>query len=1701
MTTSAVPSREGAKQPVAETKQSLREAAAEHLYADAIATQLPPWFTAAPSLVRAALRQTLQDWHETQTQVEAIFERLVPVEKFAEPLIKTALAARGFSDIDPQAYGLKHVRLLSNAVIFAANQQLRLVDTLVRQLLPDILIPESLELNLVSSISRHNLLHAALQNFDIDEVEASGFDPGSIIFSYKNNTVVKHPTLTPQLFASVCRDLNLGEQYQWHLNHVFAPVEDAFASSDVRSNAYKNKASLIANVRHEFTAQLHMALMKRQVSNSTYGYLWRVLTTSATDWSRTPLRHSTFEVMGFEVPGFIVLWPDKRTPGDDTPCTVYMQHAPHQVFYEFERFFEFKVKLYQWLKQPGFANYMADCVPLRYRAEFIRRTGTKEVPWDSLLLRSPPIINEPAIFNASRHILQAGDPFAVAWSLQLSKIKDDARMLAVPTGDQDSKSRLARQVAYLNAGLSVLPLVLGFVPVVGEVMFAFGLMQLGADIYHGVSAWRRNDRVSALHYLFDVAQNIALIAAPAAVKAFKPSPAVDALIPVTLQSGQKRLWRPDLRPYQRNPKFLEGVEPDTQGIYTRYNTDFIKLDDVYAVSADRETGKGFIQHPTDPDAYTPTLRHNTRGRWTHELENPLQWTRSQLFTRLGPQAESLSPATAERIMQITGTNESVLRRVHMDNLAVPPLLADCIKRVRLCEKVQAFISEMSEGTYTNPDAAPLQLDVMTQLPGWPHDRILKVVDIEGMTVKEYGHDLDSSAPRLQIAQAQIDKGDVLKVTLDGLSQAQINDLLADEVVGEVAQLKALGHKIAEAAKMAEAQWVARLYNLAETVTPELASIKAQFPTLPVSVLEELVAHLTPPELLNMSQHKRLPLHILEEAREFTQALRVNRALEGLYYGPLSQADSNLLAWHTLPFMQGWPSEVPFVLRSRETDKVLSAMGPAHTGLITTFYQSGSQYEHRVLSTGQSLKSAQLSHLVFQALSTAELDAMNIAPIERYTSFKSEITRIAAQRRSASAELLGMHSIKPWFTSPRRLADGRLGYTLGGRAGRLLPPERAPLLNEMVSELYPLLTEDEMGQFLLRLRVGPVSATRALLQLKQELATLTATLDSWTDSQVWTQLSNGERVAVSKHIKRAMSQSLIRAWRRQTPRVTVEHHLGYELNLDRWPVDSLPPLTADFSHVIALHVSHLTGGGGKEFLGGFKNLRLLSLTNNHLTELPSVIGRMHELRELNVQGNQMLINDSAAATLSALTQLKSLNLTGNTISGTLSVHRMINLQHLMLRHTGIQTWPEGIQTLTRLHTLDLRNNAISHIPERVLTPAWTAINRVTSLHDNPLSADSLRRLERYRQEYGVSLGITSRRQHVVPARGIFQWAAHPNTQQASQWSALRDMSGSADFFRVIEDLTTSSQYAHTRADLTRRVWRLLSAAHDSERLRTRLFALAAHPRTCADGIAMIFADMELSVQVLQAETSINTEQKLLNLGRGLFRIEVLDAHVLGVIEQRIEALNNERMVYVRQLQELSDQQSPALATQALADMDPVAQQGIAYRLGTEEGYRLAAALSPVRLQEQIARLDPLEIQMYYHVKLAGALELPARPTSMRFANVANVTTAELSAAKQHVFDQEKTAALINSIEKQQFWGDFLQKKYPDAFSGEQQAHQERMDDIYTNREALSNEEYLLQSQAVADSRMHAMAQAISRLTQQELEQHPFSVLTELASTED
>jgi hypothetical protein len=198
---------------------------------------------------------------------------------------------------------------------------------------------------------------------------------------------------------------------------------------------------------------------------------------------------------------------------------------------------------------------------------------------------------------------------------------------------------------------------------------------------------------------------------------------------------------------------------------------------------------------------------------------------------------------------------------------------------------------------------------------------------------------------------------------------------------------------------------------------------------------------------------RLPLHILEEARSYTQVLRLNRALEGLYFEALSNVDSNTLAWQTLTHLPDWPPSQRLLLRDRATGQVLSSVGNPLSRYSQEIFKSAGEYHFLGLATDDIYSSPYLCRCVAKALPSSARMSLGLPDTDPGVFLSWKIASHAAGHREQSANALGMQQVKPWFKSPMRLADGRAGYRLSGRSGHAAQASRPLVIKDLVMDLF------------------------------------------------------------------------------------------------------------------------------------------------------------------------------------------------------------------------------------------------------------------------------------------------------------------------------------------------------------------------------------------------------------------------------------------------------------------------------------------------------------------------------------------------------------------------------------------------------------------------------------------------------------------------
>ena len=393
---------------------------ADHANLEFLKTRLPDWYLNAPKPLRVALHQSQLKSQLSRQIVEPIRSQLIPIETFATPLLTQALFDRFKLRLD-----------------VTANQ-------LVTMHHDDILL-----LRLRTPL-KQTLLQAALQNFEADET----FNPGSALlpadglhtqliwgpefrswiprFRFRYSGVID---IKPEQFAELARTLDLGGQYQAHLDSVFKPDEES--ARDV-AKAFMNSE------RDAIEVLAHIARMKDDISIDVYALLLEmVLPDGNPRWHGTPVRYRQLHMLdtkafpGSSLSGALLIEPDRD--GEVLPCVVYMPGDPITPINEYESFTAFTDELRDRLASRRYQQYFQRFVSLEHSHVFFaklnERMDIKPAPATERVWPIYVYDKTAELYLEKRSIDKP--VFEFLYEQMLTKTYQDSRLIAVPTRDED----------------------------------------------------------------------------------------------------------------------------------------------------------------------------------------------------------------------------------------------------------------------------------------------------------------------------------------------------------------------------------------------------------------------------------------------------------------------------------------------------------------------------------------------------------------------------------------------------------------------------------------------------------------------------------------------------------------------------------------------------------------------------------------------------------------------------------------------------------------------------------------------------------------------------------------------------------------------------------------------------------------------------------------------------------------------------------------------------------------------------------------------------------------------------------------------------------------------------------------------------------------------------------------------------------------
>ncbi len=1412
---------------------------------DFIAARVPDWLKRASVAQINHLRDRFKAHQQSQERVRSATRRLVPLQRFAE------LHFQQLVDQLPGAPVLDNLQWLEIRRDFRVPPGGGLPsDQVIEQREPAVL--------------------RFMQNFD----EGATFYVGTGLVVSGSSVPL---TADLEALVEACRRRDAGGIYQRLLEEVFTDTTCEILKQDKRAGLVL--ATDIAALRgdisvHQQIALLAVAMPGTEASLGLQGYpgMLNVLGHALSDALLIQLRDAS---------------------GNDQGVILYLPSEPARALRYFASTAQMNAHLVSALQKADYRNYFSQLVGVNERAAFLDTLGKR--------------LSDPQPDLQLEGVTHSGDLYAQWVALQVQRVKEDARVLLVPTARVDQQASEQRRQRWRSVGLGLANLAGLFIPGVGAILLGALVVQTLAEVFEGAADWFHGHQHEALEHMLGVAENLAVTVAVGAgvsvvARGVVASDFVEALEPVAVGERGARLWFNDLAAYAAVP---ENPQLAADGLYHGEGQRWLRAGQRYfPVQRPKADGPWRLRHSQRPEGYAPRLEFNGERGWRLYDARPLEIDDLQtLIADLWPHDPPLDAARTTQVLLAADVDGEALRGLDVENRAVPVSLRDALERFQADARIERFFARLDAGAIPSDDIPVLQWCLAQ--PGVPP---------MGEPMREY---LLDHAPRLR------------ERLFDHLNHTEPGD------------------------------------------DPLLRVIRHDFPELPERYARVLSADTGAIERSLALSEGKLPLRCLQQGASLLRLARLNRAVCGLYLQSAYCNETGELVLALLSRLHAWPAINLQLWSEPYGGRCLASLDLPHDAApVWKLVRNDGYFQLREeTADGVSTMIAESADL-FEALLTlvnpAEYRELGIDDGEPAALLRKRVVEQLPATHGEIGRLLGWPQQARWFNPGRRMADGRVGYPLSGR----LPRRRSQqsVLRDRLRNLYPGLDDAAINTQLARLLAAPGSAYDALLELEDDFAQLEQHLNRWTSFEF-----DPARLAVRQQV----AERLRRAWRLQGEPLGGEGE-GQRLSLINLNVSSLPELPAhiDFPQIRELILRDLPiSGVPTDFLRCFSNLQELSLSNNRLLKVPVGIAHLVKLRSIRLAHNRIRLDEGALNAMNGLPRLRHLDLSYNPLGAYyLRYNQLPHLVELNLRHCQLGEWPSGLELCEGLERIDLRDNQLGPVPDEILAMPHV-YRRGFLVERNRMGIVEIQRLYAL-DTIEEHFHLPEPRRLADPTATRQHWLATVDevAREGRQalWDRLAAMPESQGLFNLLGRLEDTGDFDEPSANLADRVWSLLDALSGNVGLRQRVYSLAQLPLSCANSVADRFSELQLRVAMDAAERNATPERgnDLLQLGQGLFRLD------------RVELF---------------------------------ARQDIMRRLAARD------------------RVDQIAVGLYYRVHLRQRLGLPCQAWTMRYADAANVTDAQLEAAVGAVRAAETPEAMARSLCQRVFWERFIEARHPQAFA--------------------------------------------------------------------
>jgi len=771
--------------------------------------------------------------------------------------------------------------------------------------------------------------------------------------------------------------------------------------------------------------------------------------------------------------------------------------------------------------------------------------------------------------------------------------------------------------------------------------------------------------------------------------------------------------------------------------------------------------------------------------------------------------------------------------------------------------------------------------------------------------------------------------------------------------------------------------------------------------------QEIIDQSSTVQLESLLSTQRIPLAMAERARWYLRDSRLDRACLGLRLQQAVNEDTEQLAMKLVAGKAPWPSSCRIELRAdNPTGLLLFESGAEDARDVSVIVRQEQGYAlFKGKSAGATPAAGSLLKAIHQSLDAQQKASLG-NPQLSLPQLRSWLLESAKGNRDGLARLLGMKPIGRGVRPPRRFADGRTGYSLGGHG-----ESSQQAIRRGIHQIFSTFSELQLDAYINAVRESGVSLWDHYQSLQRQLDSLRQALDLW---------QSGLHSPIEAIRRHRVADTIRRSWRRKL----VDANDDYELVIDGEHIERLPVLPANvsFEHVRRLVLRDMRlRTVDEEFLRRFPNLVELDLSGNQLTQVPAGIERLTQLRRIDLSRNQLLIDEAGNRRLSQLLLLDSCELSFNPLMHAPDLSGLRHVRHLHLRATGQVDIPQLLERASWRALVDLRDNRIWELRQEV-----QGLNQRLSrfeLHDNPLDEAGQRTLEQARDDHaGGARGRPSHRHADVDARVREAWIDSRDTalrdQRQATWDRLQAEPGSADLFRFLADFHRTDDFEEHPGHYRARIWRILDACEQSAVLREQLFSELNQVATCEDRLLLLLNQLEVGLIVRQGITDVpaaQLEERLLRLGRQLYRLDQVDSIATRHVQQmrrsgmRLVDEVEVRLFYRSQLTQVLDLPVPTddMHFSAFANVnraDLMRAQGSVLQGETTNSIVDSLAQRPYwqdyARRRYTERFEALAAPL--HERLEALEEQAVTGTEMNYVSQANELKQELEQAEQQLY---------------------------------------------------------------------------------------------------